>query len=573
MTNKDVIAVLSSIADLLQLQGADPFRVRSYQRAVDTVRGLSDDLNAVLARDELQTLPGIGAALAAKIAELLTTGAMGYHRELLAEVPSGLVQMLEVPELGPKTARRLCDELGLETIDAVEAAARAGRIRGLKGFGEKSETKLLANIALWRQGRERVLCAEALAAAEPLLAAVSAARGVSQASLAGSLRRGRDTVKDIDILVAAADGSAASAAFVAHPSVDAVVVCGPTKANVRLAAGLNADLRVVPPASWGAALQYFTGSQAHNIALRARARDRGLTLNEYSVRRLADESVVAGASEEEVYAALGLPWIPPELREDRGEIGAAERGELPRLVTVDDLRGDLHVHSRWSDGLDTITDLAQAAAARGDAYLAICDHSKSLIVGHGLDEQRVRAQRADIAAAQAAVPGVRVLHGTEVDILSDGRLDLDLDLLAQLDVVVASVHMALGQDSAKMTARLVRAIESGVVDILGHPTGRKTTRREPYTFDFETVVDAAVAHGVALEINAAPERLDLDDTLARRARRRGALLCINTDAHAINQLPHRRFGVTQARRAWLGPDAILNAWPLDRLTAWLEKRD
>ncbi|MCC7493854.1 MAG: DNA polymerase/3'-5' exonuclease PolX [Fimbriimonadaceae bacterium] len=572
MTNKAVQQVFRNIADLLQLQGADGFRVRSYQRVADGLRVLTDDLSNLAARGELRQIPGVGEAIAAKIEELLETGECRFHQELLAAVPPGLVQMLEVPELGPKTAKRLYDELGLADLDALEAAAQAGRLRDLKGFGAKSEANLLANIALWRRGRERVLAATALAVAEPLLALLQAQPGVLAASLAGSLRRGQETTKDLDLLVSATDGAAAIAAFVGQPEVEEIAGQGETKASVRLRSGLNADLRVVPPGSWGAALQYFTGSKAHNIAIRSRARERGLTVNEYGVRRLDDPDgpAVAAATEDEVYAALGLSWIPPELREDRGELAAAETGELPDLLTVAQIRGDLHTHTRWSDGQQSVLAMAQAARERGYAYYAFCDHSQVLTVANGLDEARVRAQWDDIAAAQEAVPEVRLLRGIEVDILSDGALDLSLDLLHELDIVVASVHSNFNQDPAKATARLLRAIRSGVVDIIGHPTGRKLTSREGLPFDFDPVAEAAAECGVALEINASPERLDLDDVLARRARARGALLVVNTDAHQIAGLDFLRYGVAQARRAWLTASDVLNTRPSEELLAWLK---
>lgn len=572
MTNRDVIKVFREIGDLLQLQGADVFRVRSYQRVAETVRGLTEDLNAVRERGELEQLPGVGKAIAQKIDELLATGRLAFHEELLAEIPAGLVEMLQVPELGPKSAKRLYEELGIDSIDALEQAAREGGIRGLKGFGARSEEKLLENIALWRRGRERVMTAEALAVADPLVALLERTAGVEAVSLAGSLRRGRETTKDVDLLVAAEDGSAAIAAFVAAPGVESITGQGETKASVRLAEGLNADLRVVPPASWGAALQYFTGSKEHNIAVRSRARERGLTINEYGVFRIGaeDQPPVAALTEAEVYAAVELPWIPPELREDRGELAAAEAGELPDLITVEAIRGDLHCHSLWSDGQHSIADMARAARERGYQFLAICDHSKSLVVANGLDEHRVRQQAEEIAAAQDEVPEVRLLRGIEVDILSDGRLDLELDLLADLDIVVASVHSGFGMDEAKMTTRLLTALETGVVDIIGHPTGRRLTRREGFSFDFDTVVDAAIARGTALEINASPERLDLDDVLARRARRRGALLSINTDAHHTGHLEFMKYGVMQARRAWLEPSAVVNTWDLAGLLEWLE---
>ncbi|MBI5835393.1 MAG: DNA polymerase/3'-5' exonuclease PolX [Armatimonadetes bacterium] len=553
MTNKDVIRALGNVCDLLLLQGADEFRVRSYQRAVNTLRGLSEDLNRV----DPATLPGIGKSLAATIAEILTTGSCALQAQLLGEIPAGLVEMLQVPDLGPKTARRLWQELGLETIDAVEQAAREGRLRPLKGFGAKTEENLLANIALWRAGRERVPRIVALMQAEPLLAAVRAADGVQEACLAGSLRRGRDTTKDLDLLVCAEDSGPAIAAFCAHESVAEVQLAGSTKATVRLTSGLNADLRVVPRESWGAAQQYFTGSQAHNVAVRSRARDLGLTVNEYGVRRLDTDEVVAGADEAGVYAALGLPWIPPELREDRGELA----GPLPDLLELGDIRGDLHCHTRWSDGMATVAEMAAAARDLGYDYLAITDHSKALTIAKGLDEERLRAQREEIRRVQQEVPEVHLLAGVEVDILSDGSLDLALDALAELDIVVASVHSAMSQGREQMTERLIRAVSSGVVHIVGHPSGRLLGRREGYEYDAEAVIAACLAHGVALELNSAPERLDVDDLTARLAVRRGVALAVNTDAHSTAQLGNMHLGVTQARRGWVGASAVVNTQP------------
>lgn len=572
MTNRDVEKSLRTVADLLQLQDADSFRVRSYQRAADTIAGLTEDLADIQARGELEKLPGIGATLAEKIAELLDTGALAFIDELLEEVPRGLLQVIQIPEVGPKSARKLWQELGVETVDDLQRVAEAQEIRKLKGFGAKKEEKILHNLGVWRQGQERVYAAVALEVAEPLVAMLAEVPGVQQVSLAGSLRRGRETTKDVDLLCAAEDGGPALDALCEHYLVEDVIGRGDTKASVRLRGGLNADLRVVPPESWGAALQYFTGSKAHNIAVRSRARDRGLTINEYGVYRLADPDgePVASVTEEDVYAAVGLPWIPPELREDRGELAAAEAGELPELVTLAAIRGDLHCHSTWSDGKHTIYEMAMAARDLGYDFHGVCDHSKSLTVANGLDEDRVRQQAKQIAAIQEKVPEVRLLRGIEVDILADGSLDLDLDLLAELDLVVASVHSVFTQDVATMTARLVAALETGVVNILGHPTGRLINRREGYRFDFDTVVAAAVEHGVALEINAAPERLDLDDVMARRARRQGAMLSINSDAHRQATLAQMRYGVAQARRAWLTAADVLNTKPLGDLLAWLK---
>jgi len=572
MTNRDVERAFRTVADLLQIQDADSFRVRSYQRAADTIAGLTEDLADIQARGELEKLPGIGGTLAEKIGELLDTGELQYIDELLEEVPSGLLDVIQIPEVGPKSARRLWQELGVETVDDLQRVAEAQEIRGLKGFGAKKEEKILHNLGIWRQGQERVYGAVALQVAEPLVAMLAEVEGVQQVSLAGSLRRGRETTKDVDLLCAAEDGGPALDALCQHELVEDVIGRGDTKASVRLQGGLNADLRVVPPESWGAALQYFTGSKAHNIAIRSRARERGLTINEYGVYKLDDPEgeAVASVTEEEVYGSVGLAWIPPELREDRGEVAAAEAGELPKLLEQTAIRGDLHCHSTWSDGKHTILEMARAARDRGYEFHGVCDHSKSLVVANGLDEARVRKQANEIAKAQDEVPEVRLLCGIEVDILSDGTLDLDLDLLAELDLVVASVHSVFSQDQPTMTKRLVAAIETGVVDILGHPTGRLINRREGYGFDFDTVVAAAVAHGVALEINASPERLDLDDVMARRARRQGAVLSINSDAHRRENLAQMRYGVSQARRAWLTNDDVLNTKPLGELLAWLK---
>ena len=551
MTKKDVIRTLDGLRDLLLLQGADEFRVRSYQRAVNTLRGLADDINDI----DPTSLPGIGKSLAATIGEILATGTCALREELLAEIPPGLVELLQVPDLGPKTARRLWMELGVESVEAAEQAAREQRLRPLKGFGAKTEENLLANIERWRAGRGRVPRIMALMQAEPLLAAVRAAVGVEDACLAGSLRRGRDTSKDLDVLACADDSGPAIAAFCGHESVAEVALAGDTKATVRLASGMNADLRVVPRASWGAALQYFTGSQAHNVAVRSRARELGLTVNEYGVRRLDNDELVAGADEAGVYAALGLPWIPPELREDRGEVA----GPLPELIELADIRGDLHCHTTWSDGVCTIAEMAAAARDRGYDYLAVTDHSKALAIANGLDEARLRAQREEIRRAQDSVPEVRLLAGIEVDIMADGSLDLDLDALAELDIVVASVHSAMSQDAATMTDRMVAAISSGVVHILGHPSGRLLGRRPGYEYDADAVIDACLTHGVALELNSAPERLDIDDELARQAVRRGVRIAIDTDAHSTDQLGNIHFGVTQARRGWVGASAVVNA--------------
>ncbi len=551
MTNKDVSAGLHRLTRLLQLTGADMHRVRAYQRAEGIVRGLAEDLNDI----DPQSLDGIGASLAETIRELLQTGTTAQEQALLAEVPAGLLQVMEIPDVGPKHTRLMWEHLGVESVDDVEAAAKAGRIRDIPGLGARSEQKILANLERWRQHQSRTRRPDALALAEPLLAAVRAADGVVQASLAGSLRRGRDTIGDLDILAAAADSAAAMKAFTSHPSVEEVVLAGETKATVLLAGGVSADLRVVAPESWGAALQYFTGSQAHNIAVRGRAQRRGMTLNEYSLRRLDDDSVVASATEEEIYAALDLPWIPPELREGRGEL---ER-PLPRLLEVSDLRGDLHCHTLWSDGARSIAEMAAEAVALGHDYLAITDHSGSLNIANGLDEQRIAEQAKEIAAVREQFPDLLLLHGIEADILADGTVDLDPECTAALDLVIGSVHVHTNLPPDEMTERILAAVRSGRIHILGHPTGRLLGRRDPYEFDIDAVFAACHEHGVAVEINSQSQRLDLDDTLARRAVDAGLTIVINTDAHRLDELHTLHQGVMQARRAWLGPEPIANS--------------
>jgi DNA polymerase (family X) len=514
MDNPSIARALAEVADLLEIEGANPFRIRAYRNAVRTIETQTTSLAGWVAEErELTALPGIGKEMARHVVELCETGELGLRQELLAKLPRGLVEVMRLPGVGAKRARKLWDELGTGTVDEVEAAAREGRLRSVAGFGAKSEEKILAGVAEWRQHGERLRLDLAERHVEPLVATLRAVPGAARVEVAGSYRRRRETVGDVDLLaIPHSPGDAAGIldAFVAYPQVAAVLGRGDTKASVELGTGLQVDLRVVGTDSYGAALQYFTGSKEHNVRLRQRAIERGLKLSEYGLFR--GEERVAGADEAEVYTALGLDWIPPELREDRGEIAAAERGELPRLVTVADLRGDLQMHSTWSDGKASIEEMLVACAARGYEYFALTDHSKALPMVGGLDAHRLRAQWQEIAEVAARHPEIRLLRSMEVDILADGSLDLEDELLAELDLVVVAVHSRFDLAAGEQTARILRAVAHPAADVLAHPTGRRLGQRKPMDFDVDAVLVACREHGVAVEANASP-------ATARPARR------------------------------------------------------
>ncbi len=560
MENADVARVLAEVADLLDLTGGSPFRARAYRQAAQVVDLLPTPISELWRKGELTSQPGIGEHMAAHVSELLSTGVLPEHRRLSAQVPPGVLEMLRLEGMGPKSVALAWKSLGLATIAELEAACRDGRLEALPRMGKKRVANLLAAIERFRARGGRTPLHRALPAAEALLARLRAVRGVARAEIAGSLRRRRETIGDIDLLAAATDPGPVMKALTGAPDVAQLLGSGPTKSSVRLKGGLQVDLRVLPPESFGAALLYFTGSQAHNIALRTRGVRLGLKLNEYGVfdrrgRRLG------GATEEEMYASVGLAWIPPELREAKGEIEAAEKGTLPALIEEADILGDLHVHSkRSSDARATLEELAEEGARLGRRYLAITDHSRSRPLGVGAGDlpTQIRA----IHEADAAARGrPRLLTGLEVDILADGTLDLPREALAKLDVVVASVHSHFAQPAREMTARMVRAIRSGVVDVLGHPSGRQIGARDAYAFDLEKVLDAAREEGVALELNAMPERLDLTDAGCRLAKARGVRVAISTDAHVASQLGNLRYGVWTARRGWLEKGDVLNAAP------------
>lgn len=571
MKNLEIARAFDLIADLLELKGDNPFRIRAYRRAAQNLETLTEDVQTLAAEERLDEIPGIGPDLAGKIGEYLETGRMEALESLRREVPAGLADLMGVPGVGPKTAKLLHDRLKVTDLGQLETLARAGKLRGLPGIQAKTEQNLLKGIALVRRGQARMPLGRALPLAEEIAHALVRVRGVKRVEPAGSVRRRKETVGDLDILVTSTDPTRVMDAFARLPQVADVLERGPTKASVRHREGIQVDLRVVEPATFGAALQYFTGSKEHNIRIREMAVKKRLKISEYGVFREPGGRRIAGATEEEVYAAVGLPWIPPELREDSGEIEAAQSRRLPALVDLDDIRGDLHCHTNATDGHHTVEALVAAARERGYAYVLVSDHSQSTRVAGGLTANEALAHVEKIRAIGRKQRGIAVLAGSECDILPDGSLDYPDDVLAQMDLVVAAVHSRFKQPRAEMTRRICRALENPYVNILAHPTGRLIGQREPYDVDLEQVFAAARRHGKALEINSFPERLDLNDVHARRARELGVLLAVNTDTHALDQLDTMRLGVATARRAWVGPAEVINTWTLDKLRAWARK--
>ena len=570
LDNLAIARVLAEIGDLLEIKGENPFKIRAYRNAADTIAHETGRV-ADLTPAERLALPGIGRDLAAKVGELVDTGAIAYHQALLQEFPPTILDLLHLQGVGPKTVARLYGHLNIRTLAELEQAARDGRLRELKGMGAKKEAQILKALEEQRRFTGRRLTAEAYDTAAGLVGWLREHAPEAEISMVGSLRRGCETCGDLDILAAGAPASL-MAAFTGYKLVERVLAHGETKSSVLLWGGFQADLRMVPRESVGAALQYFTGSKAHNIALRDRALQRGLKLNEYGLYRADDNTRVAGDSEQGIYDALGLAFVPPELRENRGEIAAAEARTLPRLVQLADLLGDLHCHTTATDGRADIEAMALAAKAAGLRYLAITDHSQALAMANGLDETRALEHARVVRAIGARLDGIALLAGIECDIRADGTLDLADDCLAQLDVVIASIHSGFNQDAAQMTDRLLRAIGNRWVDILGHPLGRLILKREPHRADMSRVIAAAAAAGVALEINAQVDRLDLDDLHARQARDAGARLVISSDAHATGGFTALRWGVAVARRAWLTPGDVLNTLDVDQFQRSLRRR-
>lgn len=563
ISNAQIAKVFYRIAELLDIKGENPFKVRAYEKAALVVESLSEPIEKVYREGRLTDIPGIGKSIAEKIGELIETGKLTYLEELEQSIPAGVVELLKVPEVGPKTAWLVYNELGIKSIDELEKAAREGRLRTLPGLGPKTEENIIKGIERLRRFGERVPIGIALPFARQIVEWLKERAPIDRIEPAGSLRRRKETIGDIDILVTSTEPLEVMDAFVSLPIVQEVLAKGETKTSVLTDMGIQMDVRVVEPDCFGAALQYFTGSKEHNIHLRRIAQDMGLKISEYGVFR--GEERIAGKTEEEVYNALGLPYIPPELREDRGEIEAAQEGKLPNLVDIGDLRGDLHTHTKHSDGNFTIREMALAAKSMGYEYIGIADHTKGLGVAAGQDEQEILQQKEEIDKLNEEMEGIRILAGVEVNIRMDGTLDIDEEVLEQLDFVIASVHSAFKQSKEVMTERICRAMEREVVDIIGHPTGRLIGKRDAYEVDTEILLDEAVRTKTILEINAFPDRLDLPDILCRAGKAKGVKFAINTDAHSIDQLNLIEFGVANARRGWLEKEDIVNCLPLDEL--------
>jgi DNA polymerase (family X) len=563
--NEEVAGLLREYAELTQITGGDVFRARNYEKAARSVRGWGDDIGQ-LDVTALRAIPGVGASIAAKIAEYRESGSIRALDELRAKIPPGVLEMTRVPGLGPKRALLLNRDLGVQSVDDLAAAIKAGRLDGLAGFGAKSEERIAAGIEVYRQGRERVLLDVALRTATEM---VDALTPLSQrCAYAGSLRRWRETIGDIDILAAADDSAPLMAAFSAGHEV---VASGPTKTTVRTASGLTADLRVVPLDAWGAALQYFTGSVAHNVAVRQIAVKQKLKLSEYGLFEAETNQLIVSRTEEEVYERLGLAWVPPAMREDHGEIELAAQGRIPRLVRVDDLRGDLHTHTDLTDGVASLETMADAARRRGYEYYAVTDHAPDLIMQR-MNDEKMLAQREQVRALAAHLAGGLVLlHGTELNIGPDGSVDWDADFLAGFDICVASVHSHFEQSRAEMTRRFMAACENPHVNVIGHPTTRRMGKRPPVEVDFGELFRACARTGTALEINASPQRLDLPSDHIRAARDAGVRFAIDSDAHSVSDLGNMPYGAGTAQRGWLTPDDVINTWPLDRLRTFLRK--
>ncbi len=566
MENKGIADIFVEIADILDILGENPFRVRSYRNAARTIEDMGQSVAVMVkAGQNIEEIPGIGKSIKEKVEEILATGKCQALEELRVKVPPGLTALLKLEGLGPKKVKLLHDELGVDSVDRLEKAARAGKLRDLPGMGVKTEEKILKSVGQYRAGIGRFKLSVGFMYAQALLEYLKDVPGVKQLDAAGSVRRRRETIGDLDILAICGKGCQVMKKFTAYGDVAEVLSQGETKSSVRLKVGLQVDLRVLEAKSYGAALHYFTGSKAHNIAIRERAQKLGLKVSEYGVFRAKDEKWVSGAKEEEVFSAVGLPFIPPELREARGEIQAAEKGELPRLIELADIRGDLQMHTKATDGKNTSEEMARKARELGYSYIAITDHSQAVRVAGGLNEKELAEHLKEVEKARKKNPGVHILKGVEVDVLADGSLDLKDEILKECDVVLASVHSRFNMEEGEMTRRIIKAIKNPHVHILAHPTGRLILEREPYKVNLKEVIQAALDYGVVLEINAYPDRLDLKDVDARLAKEMGAKMAISTDAHSIQQLEVMKFGVFTARRGWVEAKDVINTLPLEGL--------
>lgn len=579
MTNREIADIFERCADMLQIKGEIIHRVMAYKNAAGAIRDLSRDINAVAAAGELGTIPFVGKIIAEKITEMLDTGKLTFYEELRAEVPEGVVDILHINGVGPKKAKQFWDA-GITSVDALEAAIKEGKLNGMAGMGEKTQVKILEAIESYkrRAADTRISIGVALPFAESILERMMAIPGAQKGAIGGSIRRGRPTIGDIDLLVASTEPQPIMEAFVKMDEVSRILGNGEKKSSVELHNGLQVDLRVIPPERWGTALQYFSGSQAHGIHVRELARSNGLSLNEHALTpvkedgTLDSEHEILCASEEEVYERVGLPWIPPEIREDWGEIEAAQAGKLPKLITLEDMRADLHMHTVWSDGKATVREMAEAALARGREYICITDHSRGATIANGLSIERLMEQHKEVQQVDADMRPFRVFHGTEMEIRADGEMDFPDDVLEMLDFVVASLHQGLRQPREQVTQRLLNAVNNPHVDLIGHPRGQLILERDGADLDLEAIFAAAAKSGIAMEINANPHRLDLEAQYARRAVEFGIPLCIDTDAHRIEEMDLMRYGILTARRGWVEAHSVINTWTLDKFLEWVEKR-
>jgi DNA polymerase (family 10) len=575
MSNQDLAQIFENIADLLQIKGESIHRILAYRNAGETLRELPRELSALQAEGKLTEIPGIGKTLAEKIEEWLTTGRLDFYERLTQEVPPSLLEVLRVNGVGPKRAKLFWEQRGITTLAQLQAAAQAGQLRDLAGMGLKSEQKIIEGIQALSRGAERIPLGVALPIARAILDDLLTLPQALRGDVAGSLRRFRPTIGDIDLLIASHEPDPIMARFVARPDVARVLGHGDKKSSIQLLNGAQVDVRVLPPERYGTGLAYFTGSQAHNIRMRELALKQGLSLSEHSFTYTdGREGEILCATEEEVFAVLGLPWIPPELREDKGELEAAQDGSLPTLITQDAIQADLHMHTTWSDGKQSLREMALSAKERGLRYIVITDHSRSLGVANGLSIERLRQQAAEVRALDAEFGAeFHVLHGSEIEIKADGTLDYPDEVLAELDFVIASLHTSLRQPRAEITARLLHAIRNPHVDMIAHPRGQLIPQRDPADLDMDAVFEAALQHQTVLEMNANPSRLDLDAIHARRAGDLGLKLAINTDAHSTSDLDLLSYGIGTARRAWLKAEQIINTWDYARFRAWLAGRN
>ena len=568
--NAEVAQVLKEISLLMEFEGKEPFKIRAYQRAVRSIGALGEDVAAVSERGDLTTIPGIGKGLAEVIKDYLETGDVKILSELRTRVPVKVMELDSIPGVGIKTIKTVYEKLGLTDLDSLEKAANEGKLAGLPGLGKKTEAQILEGIQVARSGIGRSLLSDALSVAEDLTKSLRTLPQVRQIVISGSVRRRRETIGDLDLLVDATDSKAVMDAFVSHSDVSSISAQGQTKSSVRLTSGIQVDLRILPEESFGAGLQYFTGNVDHNVKLRAIAQKKGLRLNEYGLYK--DEKQVAGKDEVGIYKLLGLDFIPPELREDKGEIEAAQRGELPTLLELGDIRGDLHSHTDQSDGKNTIAEMLDAAQAKMYEYYCVSDHTQSLTIANGMDEARLLKRIDEIDDLNSSGKWkMKILKGAEVDILSDGKLDITDDVLSQLDIVTVSIHSRMKDDKKTMTERVCHALENRHVHILGHPTGRLLLKRPEFEIDLEAVFDVAKKHNIIMELNAHPQRLDLNPGNLRAATRMGLKIAINTDAHWTTELDHMQFGVFQARRGWLTKHDVINTLPLKKMISAIKK--